>query len=170
MVATLGAARGQEIQTEPGFSAYYGSQVALTVRVTDTNWIALPQFGLQLGAEFHFNAWSLGARLSGSSLLFLTWYGAADAYLAYTLESGFTVYAGAGVGLWTLILPGADGASSSHVDWHGLIGLRFPNGFFLEAAPGVALLSRCSPDPSCSSLQTVPAFALTVQLGWTVRF
>jgi hypothetical protein len=159
-IALLGSARGQT------FSAHYGSQGALSGNRIPP----IPHFGLHLGAELEWNEWSLGVRASGSSLLVIfLWQAALDAYVGYRLESGLSMYAGAGRGYWLFILPGADGNSASAWDWHGLVGVRFSSGLFLEVIPSALAFERCTaPDGSSQSCSST--FWLSLNVGWNLKF
>jgi hypothetical protein len=162
-IALLGSARGQT------FSAHWGTQIA-----SGTNTAFVPQFGIHLGAEIEWGPWFVGARASGSALFILILHGALDTYAGYTLESGWRLYGGAGIGSWTFLFFGQDGGSASASDIHGLLGVRTPYGLFFEALPGLTFSERCSggtdPFGPCPNTQRINTFLVVLKIGWSLRF
>jgi hypothetical protein len=160
-LAVLPTARAQT------FSVAYGSYGSLHTFFSP-DFGAFPHFGAFVAGEVDLERFNIGARLSGTSFLFLMWTVGLDAYVGYTLESGLNIYIGAGARLWAIWFP----ASLSFSDLHGLIGVRFPNDFFLELAPGVTFQPRCvssNPAQSCSSLQWTALPSVGINFGVRLR-
>jgi hypothetical protein len=123
---------------------------------------AYPTFGMQIGLETRWNQLALGARVSLSSFVFLLWHAEADVYGAYILADGTTLYGGVGWGGQAVVFIGAPAQ-----DWHALLGVRLPGGFFLEATPGIAFGTICAQGQDTSSACSSPqVFVVGLAIGW----
>jgi hypothetical protein len=150
------------------FSVSYGGQISLH-GLLGSGFGVVPHFGAFVAGDLGFGAFNVGARLTGSSLLFLLWNIGADVYAGYTLQSGLNVYFGAGGRLWTILYP----VSGSFGELHGLVGVRFPSGFYLEVTPGATLGQACNVQPPagqpCSSFQTTVTPSVGLNFGLRLR-
>lgn len=125
---------------------------------------ALPALGFELGAFVRSTDLSIGVRLTISSFALLFWHGQADVYVGYTLLEGTTLYAGAGYGFNVNLFAGGT------EDVHGLLGVRFASGIFIEATPGISYFRVCTSRPpqsnDCSTYEEARVPILGLSFGW----
>lgn len=124
----------------------------------------LPALGFELGAFVRSADFSVGARLTISSFALLFWHGQADLYVGYTLPDGTTLYGGAGYGFNVNLFAGVT------EDVHGLLGVRFASGIFIEATPGISYFRVCTARPpqsqACSNYEDARVLILGLSFGW----
>ncbi len=134
----------------------------------DATLVFVPMLGADVGAELRFAPITVGARLALSSLLII-FHAQADLYAGYTLPDGLMLYAGVGYSTNATILGGVND------DVHGLLGVRWPNGWWLEVTPGIGTISICTdtqsqPGQGCSSYKNVQGFVIGAHFGITLIF